>query len=552
MFATLVRCLLLLLLARAPLCQAALDIHDSTFALDAFKLEQRIDTANALQLAQAHATLAPALVPNAFTLGYPTGAAVWHSLTLRNTSNAPREYVLYNRHWYNFREFDVYITSQEGAEIAAYHAGYGRAGASGQAGQVDPGFFGATLAPGAVQRVYLRTVLDNGFAAEFDYRLMDYRTALRSVAHEQALATALLTVLATLLLYNIVILISTRARVYLYYVGYLASALTVGLVYVTGLLFRFVDVPGWMMPGFIVSVPLLGLFVVLFTREILSTRTTFYRIDAVLSGLAVVMGIIALGAVSLASTPLWQLAMAILIAMAAFLVGVGVFASLRGHRFGPFYLLTTATYLFFAMWGMAFYLGWAPAGFVSSHSVLLGSVLEGFGLSLLLAHRLKVMREENAQLGVLSSTDELTGLPNRRATMAHLQTQFASQQASVLLIDIDHFKQINDTCGHDVGDIALVHTANILKDSGCWVGRIGGEEFLAVSQSDSASELAQCAQALRIAVESRPLRADLALTISIGMTRQHPQDRDIGQLLQRADMALYDAKNAGRNRVGER
>ncbi len=155
----------------------------------------------------------------------------------------------------------------------------------------------------------------------------------------------------------------------------------------------------------------------------------------------------------------------------------------------------------------------------------------------------------------LALTDELTGLPNRRSILAELQ-EARSQPAGagVLLLDIDHFKAINDRLGHEAGDVVLRRVAELgqqaLGRDGT-LGRLGGEEFLAVLQAEDAV-LAVAAERLRAAVESADLTrvADgLRVTVSIGIARSLPTDARIEDAVQRADAALYRAKAGGRNRV---
>lgn len=165
-------------------------------------------------------------------------------------------------------------------------------------------------------------------------------------------------------------------------------------------------------------------------------------------------------------------------------------------------------------------------------------------------HRLS---EENAQLVQASLTDELTGLPNRRAAGVHLDRAFvhATNDGAPLvlgIIDIDFFKAINDRYGHPVGDEVLVEVGRRLDvHSGpdVFVARLGGEEFVTIIARPLEEARVLC-EAMRAAVA----RAELAhpVTVSIGLT--HCARGDVpGDIYSRADLALYRAKHAGRNRV---
>ena len=168
-------------------------------------------------------------------------------------------------------------------------------------------------------------------------------------------------------------------------------------------------------------------------------------------------------------------------------------------------------------------------------------------------------REHAAELAVAAERDPLTGLGNRR----HLQRRSAEllQQVaqdgtplSLALLDVDHFKRVNDRHGHAVGDRVLVALAQILRDNtraGDVLTRHGGEEFVVVLPGLESARAAEIVERLRERVQSHPW-ADLCgaqgdITISIGLTSAPPLELPL--LLQRADQALYTAKHEGRNRL---
>ncbi len=157
--------------------------------------------------------------------------------------------------------------------------------------------------------------------------------------------------------------------------------------------------------------------------------------------------------------------------------------------------------------------------------------------------------------------DSLTGLLNRACILDTLNSELAraareSQPLAVLLVDLDRFKQINDTHGHLAGDAVLRDAARRMKgavrryDA---VGRYGGEEFLIVLPGCSLSDASAQAERIRQAVGAEPFRTAggaLPATCSIGVACRHaPSPSDAGNLVRESDLALYRAKDAGRNRV---
>ncbi len=173
--------------------------------------------------------------------------------------------------------------------------------------------------------------------------------------------------------------------------------------------------------------------------------------------------------------------------------------------------------------------------------------------------RLRASVRQTIELAV---TDGLTGLHNRRYLDSHLKLLIdrslaRGRQMSICMTDIDRFKLINDTYGHDVGDVVLREFASRLRtavrgaDLAC---RYGGEEFVLVMPDTSAETAAAVAERLRMTIEQEPFRLSdggvpLQVTASIGIASLLPQGDAAETLLKRADNALYEAKRAGRNRV---
>lgn len=170
-----------------------------------------------------------------------------------------------------------------------------------------------------------------------------------------------------------------------------------------------------------------------------------------------------------------------------------------------------------------------------------------------------VNRALEAHLIQQASTDSLTGLPNRRSfyqalTQTLSDPECGGQALSVAIVDIDHFKQVNDSYGHDVGDEVLKHVAAILREgsrSSEIVARLGGEEFGLILKVNAQPAQA-LAERLREAVTQTPFRSDaltVALSISLGVACMRVGQMQGAQLLKAADKALYAAKRNGRNRT---
>lgn len=162
----------------------------------------------------------------------------------------------------------------------------------------------------------------------------------------------------------------------------------------------------------------------------------------------------------------------------------------------------------------------------------------------------------NAQLASLVTTDPLTGIGNRRALDARLQhliTQ-TSMPLSILVVDCDHFKRVNDNHGHLIGDEVLVGCVNRLYESLRYqdqLFRYGGEEFVIILYNSDLEKAGQVGERLCAAMQAKPIettKGNLPLTISIGIAMAMPEEKVAG-LLARADDALYLAKRGGRNQA---
>ncbi len=179
----------------------------------------------------------------------------------------------------------------------------------------------------------------------------------------------------------------------------------------------------------------------------------------------------------------------------------------------------------------------------------------------------QTMMKQVAELGLLTRklrtaamTDMLTELPNRRYAMRRLEQEWdgATRQnkpLSVIMIDIDHFKQVNDLHGHDVGDVVLKETANTLRNTtrqGEDTARLGGEEFIVVCTNTNLDQATACAERIRAAVEAHTILCGSFkknVTVSLGVAQRGPGITSVSALIKAADEAVYAAKDSGRNVV---
>jgi len=179
------------------------------------------------------------------------------------------------------------------------------------------------------------------------------------------------------------------------------------------------------------------------------------------------------------------------------------------------------------------------------------------GLSRELAQKNRELEKANRKIRELSRTDSLTGLANRRYFQERYEHAFSlarrhNAPLSVVMLDLDHFKYVNDTYGHDAGDTVLKHFGQLVRQN-CrhedFAARFGGEEFIMYLSHTTAEEALELAERVRqIVAQADMLENRHQVTVSIGVA--HISEADSPEaLIKRADQALYAAKKAGRNRA---
>jgi diguanylate cyclase (GGDEF)-like protein len=170
--------------------------------------------------------------------------------------------------------------------------------------------------------------------------------------------------------------------------------------------------------------------------------------------------------------------------------------------------------------------------------------------------RVAILEQENIM-------DPLTGIYNRRYLERRLEDEFVKAKRhglplSLLILDIDHFKQVNDTFGHQAGDLVLSHIGKLLLAAARTsdvVARFGGEEFMLIAAQTDVSGATSLAERVRQYVERHPLtiagerRKEIKVTISVGVAFCTAESIDVKALIAQADSAMYEAKQNGRNRT---
>lgn len=201
-------------------------------------------------------------------------------------------------------------------------------------------------------------------------------------------------------------------------------------------------------------------------------------------------------------------------------------------------------------------------GEVRTVNVLTSTIrIKGKPLFFSILHDVTEQKQLQQELERQAHLDYLTGLSNRGSFMHHAEIELArairyDNKLCIFMMDIDHFKQVNDNYGHQTGDLVLKKLAEICKEvlrEVDIIGRVGGEEFAILLPETSEDEGAEVAERLRVAIEKARVPLDRGLPVlfhvSIGVASLLSRDDNLDVLLAKADKALYEAKSAGRNRI---
>lgn len=192
-------------------------------------------------------------------------------------------------------------------------------------------------------------------------------------------------------------------------------------------------------------------------------------------------------------------------------------------------------------------------GTISIQRIAIGAMLVLFGI---IAFLIRYVVKQNRLLNALSRTDPLTGLLNRRVLMEQMDQEIQKYNRyqtpfSILFIDVDHFKMINDTFGHDKGDRVLKLIGALMNQHTRLTDvcvRWGGEEFMVLAANTDLKNSLQLAEHFRVAIENYDFEIGRKVTVSVGISTMK-RDQNKEEMIKVADMALYTAKATGRNRI---
>lgn len=480
---------------------------------------------------------------------------VWAHAAVENPTGGPLAYhLIAGMTWID--QLDVYVV-RDGGVPSSWEAGDSRPGAA----HVEPGVgyvFSISFLPGRSE-LYIRA--ETADPLVLPLRLIpgpELAARERWVHYSYGMLYGFILALIS---FYAVLYCGLRSKSYLYYALYLSSFIVLNLAY-TGHGFA------WFWPGSplfqryvnLVMMVVFGYCGFLFMSHFLdlavrapAAKRWVDRLSYVTIGLLILF--LALGS----QLGVALLAFNFLLIFTAAMVGLGIWSVRAGHHAGRYFLgaalcaMAGAACTTLAVWG------WLPFNALTFHGGEVGVALEASLLALALASRMRYVEQARKDAELLAHIDPLTRLPNRRGFLDHAAGLWSTavrkkRPLCAVVLDIDHFKDINDQHGHEGGDRVLVEAARLLAQNcraGDILARWGGEEFVYLLPETSLTEAEALSDRIRRAIEETQISlrgTAIRLTASLG-TAERREHATLDELIREADQWLYYAKGHGRNQV---
>jgi len=366
----------------------------------------------------------------------------------------------------------------------------------------------------------------------------------------------------TLLAYNLMIFFSLNNSRYLYYSLYICGFLAANVAYTGhGFMWLWPDSPRWQAWSNPVLMMLFSLTGLLFATRFLNTKEAFpklHRAVVVIGGGFLLAELFAIGMGSRVSALL--LSFSLVFVFSALMVLLGAVAFFKGNQAAKYFLIGSITHVTASSVTAMAVWGFIPYSTLAYRAVEFGMLVDAVLLAMALADKFRIVQEEKLQAEILSKLDPLTSINNRRAFYELVNPVWdiglrKGWPMSVILMDVDRFKNINDCYGHAQGDEILVGIADVLSKEirlGDFLARWGGEEFVIFLPETPCETALDIAERLREKVATMvlpdPLQS-LVLTVSLGAAENDQGNQSLDELISAADKYLYQAKDTGRNQV---
>lgn len=535
---------------------ANITIDNSSKIIDTFTISYYNDTTGSLGINDIVKLDFNKTLPNAFSLNHTEGKD-WFQITLHNNSDN-EEFLLYSNDawWYELNlysfENSKLIKVENGLKVflkdkkikdthptLAFHI---------DKGKNKTLYIEGNALLGSVQKFIIYTNAD----LHLEHQL--FSIGLYTFYMGAALVVVLL---------NLLLFFTIRERIYIYYALYVFTFTIIAMT-IEGV-FEYIFPGSFYSLHFLVAISL-GLLI-LFSREILQTSKFSPKIDKVLIFFAIVIFILA--PLIYIDPVKWLIPYNNLLPIPPLLILFSAITTRKNNtKEAAYYLIFMSFYVIGLFTYAVLILGLVPYTNFTRYVYIVSSFFEITLFSLVLANRFNTTRKEKyiiegnlKKAQEFANHDTLTKLYNRHYLHSYLSVCFhrakrEQEEVSVIMLDIDHFKSVNDTYGHNVGDIVLKNIASVFINTtrkSDVVSRYGGEEFVIILANTKLEDAQILAEKIRSNVENMKSKyqenKELSITISLGISLLKEEDTSMQTVINRADKALYNSKSSGRNRV---
>ncbi|WP_369919977.1 diguanylate cyclase [Marinomonas polaris] len=529
-------------------------IQGSSVKLEQFQMGYFVDKTEGMLFSDVQKQVFQ-LSPNGVSLG-TTSRMTWAKIEIENENTTPIKVYLHHPYAYHNHKVELYevvngtLTRERVLDMDRKETQQWMYRGS--------AVFDITLEPNQHKTLFVKS---QSFSHQwFTLNLYDEDQSKRALLGLYTDIALLAGMLLALIIYNFLLFFSSRLREHFFYACYLvAGGFWVALSY--GLLADLFNVYGSITLKWHLSLVAMPIFLLLFMINIFETKKK-YPIEhwALLSILTLLICDFVYGLFDMITALNYSSTLAAIMMVVS--ISVTISMLIRKHPIAPFFLLGHGLFAIFSTMAVLFYKGKAEFTYINSHGVGIGIMLEALVLSLIIAYRirsLETMKAAQDELKLLASTDSLTQLFNRRhfnteAEYLLQQAKQLQQPAAIAMLDIDHFKKVNDTHGHSFGDKVIIQVANTLMAE-CRqqdvLARYGGEEFIILMTNTSIGEafnlVEQIRQELAKATVILNNTQSVNFTISAGIAAIDLENPILKNSINQADKALYQAKENGRN-----
>jgi len=531
--------------------------HASAIGRDTAWLQEsdgRLDWPAALAAARA-GRFVPGTRP---VLNFGIGAPpTWIHLAVDNPTASPvRRRLTIETAWLD--RIEIYLVQQD--RLVSRHRAGDRLPYAQREGASRYFAFDPVFAPG-VSEVLIRVETPDPMVVPIT--LLDEEAAVVRQTRQELSYGVVYGFLFALMAYNAILYLSLRSRRYVLYAVYLAAFVAMNVAYTGhGYALLWPASPHWQQWSNPILIALYGVAGLAFAIRFLDLQVYYPRLRRLVIAFNAAVLVLLGGAVAAGSQEAALLvAFAFAFLFALIMLALGVMAMRAGQKPARYFLLAAVAAMVGAVLTTLSTWGFIPYNSWTFRAVELGMLVDATLLALALGYQFRVGQDARVRAERLAHLDPLTGADNRRAFYDKTRALWSNAQrhghdAAVMLLDIDHFKRVNDAHGHAHGDVVLRGIAGALRQSvreGDVVARWGGEEFVVFMPDTSLREALVLAERLREAVGALRVTGGTGgtttVTVSIGVAQKEIVHPTLDALIAVADECLYQAKAQGRNRV---